>query len=171
MGLDNSLEQLRHAKGGSRLASLPLVLAAAEFLPFRDESFDIVFCDYGAMSFADPEIVVPGVSRVLRSGGLFAFSTTTPFLAMCWPDEVEEVTTTLHRPYFGMKRTIWKADETVDYQLPYGEWIRLFRSCGFVIEDLIEVQPPPGSRTSFPGRPLRWSRKWPAEMIWKVGKE
>lgn len=171
VGLDNSFQQLLHSKEGRRAAAAPpVVLADAEVLPFRDQSFDIVFCDYGAMSFADPEVVVPGVARVMRSGGLFAFSTTTPFLAMCWPDDADEVTTTLHRPYFGMKRAIWSADDTVDYQLPYGEWIRLFRSSGFAIEDLIEVQPPPGSRTSFPGRPLRWSRRWPAEMIWKVRK-
>jgi SAM-dependent methyltransferase len=147
------------------------VQADAEFLPFRDESFDIVFSDYGAMSFADPLITVPEVARVLRDGGLLAFLTTTPFLAVCWPDTEDEVTTTLHYPYFGMHRSVWSPDDTVDFQLPYGEWIRLFRANGLAIEDLIEVQPPSRARTSFPGRPLKWARRWPAEMIWKVRKE
>ena len=30
--------------------------------------------------------------------------------------------------------------EEVSFQLPYGEWIRLFRANGFVVEDLIEPQ-------------------------------
>ena len=171
IALDGSLVQLLHAKGARSSPLLPLVQAAAEVLPFREDSFDIVFCDYGAMSFADPHVTVPEVARILRRGGLLAFSTTTPFLAVCWPDGEDTVTRTLTYTYFGMKRFVWSDDDTVDFQLPYGEWIRLFRSHGFVIEDLIEIQPPKGARSSFGGRPLRWARRWPAEMIWKVRKE
>jgi SAM-dependent methyltransferase len=173
VGLDNSFQQLLHAKElmRSSRARLPLVQAAAEFLPFRDTWFDIVFCDYGAMSFADPARTVPEAARVLRRGGLLAFCTTTPFLTVCWPDSAEQVTTTLHTPYFGMHREEWSPDGTVDFQLPFGEWIRLFRSNGLAIEDLVEIQPPSRARTTFPGRPLSWARRWPAEMIWKVRKE
>jgi SAM-dependent methyltransferase len=171
IALDGSFNQLLHAKAGRSSSSIPVVQADGELLPFREESFDIVFCDYGAMSFADPGVTVPEVARVLRRKGLLAFSTTTPFLSVCWPDKEPEVTTTLSYSYFGMKRFVWSDDDTVDYQLPYGEWIRLFRSNGFVIEDLIEVQPPKGAKSSFGGRPLRWAKRWPAEMIWKVRKE
>lgn len=168
VALDGSFVQLLQAKG--HRSSLPLVQAAGEVLPFREDSFDIVFCDYGAMSFADPYVTVPEVARVLRPDGLLAFSTTTPFLNVCWPDREPEVTKTLTYSYFGMKRFVWSDDDTVDYQIPYGEWIRLFRANGFVVEDLIEIQPPKGARSSFPGRPLRWAKRWPAEMIWKVRK-
>jgi len=37
-------------------------------------SFDIVFCDHGAMTFADRHRTVPQAARVLRPGGLFAFN-------------------------------------------------------------------------------------------------
>jgi SAM-dependent methyltransferase len=129
-----------------------------------------VFCDYGALTFADPLVAIPEAARVLQVGGLLAFSTTTPFLQVCWPDGADEVTTTLHKSYFGMHRTAWAADKTVDFLLPYGEWIRLFRDTGFSIEDLIEIRPPSRARTTYPGRPLSWARRWPAEMIWKVRK-
>jgi SAM-dependent methyltransferase len=173
VGMDNSFQQLRHAKESQRgsRSSVPVIQAAAEFLPFRDDLFDIVFCDYGAMSFADPARTVPEAARVLTSGGLLAFSTTTPWLSVCWPDEAEEVTTSLHASYFGLRRQTWSSDDTIDFQLPYGEWIRLFRANGLAIEDLIEVRPPSGAKTTFPGRPLRWARRWPAEMIWKVRKD
>ena len=172
VGLDNSSRQLEHAKINIQTsrAVVPLVQSAGEYLPFREDAFDIVFCDYGAMSFADPYRTVPEVARVLGSGGLLAFSTTTPLLFMCWSPDDDHVSKQLHRPYFGLHRGEWPADDTVDFQLPYGEWIRLFRTNDLVIEDLIEVQPPTGARSSFPGRPLRWSRRWPAEMIWKVRK-
>ena len=170
VALDNSHRQLLHARAASRARRVPLVQAAAEYLPFRDASFDVVFCDYGGMSFADPALTVPEAARVLTSGGLLAFSTTTPFLFVCWPGDEPSVTRTLHSSYFGMRRGAWPADDTVDYQLPYGEWIRLFVRAGLVVEDLVEVRPPEGARTTFPGRPLRWARRWPAEMIWKVRK-
>ena len=57
------------------------------------------------------------------------------------------------------------------FQLPYGEWIRLFRANGFVIEDLIE--PRPGSlaaSTYKSAEALAWARRWPAEAIWRVRK-
>jgi SAM-dependent methyltransferase len=173
VGVDNSFKQLLHARDSMKSirARVPLVQAAAEFIPFKDESFDVVFCDYGAMSFADPAFTVPEAARVLRSQGLLAFSTTTPFLNACWPDDADEVTRTLHNPYFGMRRVEWSPDETVDFQLPYGQWIRLFRRNHLSIEDLIEIQAPKGARTTFPGRPSSWARRWPAEMIWKVRKE
>jgi SAM-dependent methyltransferase len=173
VGLDNSFNQLLHARRSTKSlrGRVPLVEADAEFIPFRDASFDVVFCDYGAMSFADPALTVPEAARVLRAEGLLAFSATTPFLNACWPDGSDEVTRTLHNPYFGMRRAEWSADKTVDFQLPYGEWIRLFRKYDLSIEDLIEIKPPKGARTTFPGRPSSWARRWPAEMIWKVRKQ
>ncbi|MGH2807537.1 MAG: class I SAM-dependent methyltransferase, partial [Actinomycetota bacterium] len=52
VALDNSFNQLQSARGaGGRVA---LVQADGELLPFGDESFDVVFSDYGVMSFADP---------------------------------------------------------------------------------------------------------------------
>src|SRR6202011_4439836 len=80
VGLDNSERQLAHAR---RLMSeagvtFPLVHASAEDVPLPAASFDVVFCDHGAMSFADPERTVPEAARLLRPGGLFAFNAESP---------------------------------------------------------------------------------------------
>jgi len=74
------------------------------------------------------------------------------------------------RPAFGMFRIEWPNDPGVEFHLSHGEWIRRLRSSGFEIEDLIEVQPPETATTRYAYVTLEWSRKWPAEEIWRVRK-
>ena len=50
----------------------------------------------------------------------------------------DRVGETLALDYFGLHRI---DDGEITFQLPYGEWIRLFRANGFVVEDLIELRP------------------------------
>ena len=38
-------------------------------VPLPDETFDVVFCDHGALTFADPYKVVPECARLLRPMG------------------------------------------------------------------------------------------------------
>ena len=103
-----------------------------------------MFCDHGAMTFADPYRTVPEVARLLRPGGLFAFSHHSPIETICWPLEADKVGDRLVLDYFDMHAI--DDGEDVSYQLPYGEWIRLFRANGFVVEDLIEPRPRPARR-------------------------
>lgn len=169
VGLDLSDRQLEHAR---RLVAeagfdFPLVHASAEAVPFPDRSFDIVFCDHGAMSFADPYRTVPEVARLLRPGGLFAFSQTSAILDLTWPDDAERAGETLIRDYFGLHR-LASSDE-IAFQLPYGEWIRLFRVNGFEVLDLIEPRPDPDTTSTYRDEvELDWSRRWPSESIWRL---
>ena len=171
-GLDNSERQLEHARERMAAAGVdfPLVHAAAESMPFGDESFDVVFCDHGAMSFADPLVVVPEVARVLRPGGLLAFSHMTPFAWMCWDEEEDRVVDRLVLDAFGMHRDD-EPDGAVGFNLPYGEWVRLFRRNGFTIEALVEIQPAEGAESTYrSAEETAWARRWPMEEIWKVRK-
>jgi SAM-dependent methyltransferase len=170
VGLDLSSRQLAHAP---RLMSeagvrFPLVNANAERTPFVDESFDVVLCDHGAMTFADPYLTVPEASRVLRPDGLFAFNIASAFHFVCWDDEADRVGDRLHHPYFGMRK--WN-EESVDFMLPYGEWIRLFRANGLEIEDLIELRPKARAKSTYGFyAPLEWARRFPGENVWKLRK-
>ncbi len=172
-GLDQSRGQLRHARALVEASAAPvtLVCAAGEALPFPDASFDLVFCDHGAMSFCDPERSVAQVGRVLRGGGRLVFLHSTPWPYLAWNPKRERVTRRLRRSYFGMRRfDDGEGEGTVDFQLPYGEWIRCFRSHGLVVDDLIELRAPKHARTTFVDFDPRWARRWPAEQIWCVHK-
>jgi SAM-dependent methyltransferase len=172
VGLDVSARQLEHARRLMAEAGVafPLVHAGAEAVPLGDGSFDIVFCDHGAMTFADPYLAVPEVARLLRPGGLFAFSHHSPIETICWALGAPKVGDRLAMDYFGLHRI--DDGEDVFFQLPYGEWIRLFRANGLVVEDLIEPRPAPDATTSFrDADELAWGRRWPAESIWRLRRE
>jgi len=169
VGLDLSERQLEHARRlmGEVGVEFPLIHASAEAVPLPDASFDIVFCDHGAMTFADPYRTVPEAARLLRPGGLFAFSHHSPIETICWPLGADKVGDRLVIDYFGMHQ-LDDGDETF-FQLPFGEWIRLFRANGFVVEDLIEPRPADGATSSYrDADELAWARRWPSEAIWRL---
>jgi len=170
VGLDLSPRQLEHARQAIAAAGVEfeLIEASAEDVPLDDASFDVVFCDHGAFNFADPLRLVPECARLLRPGGLLAFSMVTPVFDIFWNKERETVGDQPRNNYFEHRG--FEDEEGVDFQLPYGEWIRLFRANGFAIEDLIELRPPPDATSSYDLVTVDWARRLPAEHIWKVRK-
>lgn len=172
VGMDNARQQLLHARRLMAEAGVhvPLVHAAAEDLPFADEAFDVVFCDHGGLSFADPERTLPECARVLRPGGLLAFNMISPLLSLCWNEATDAIEPSLNVSYFSLGR-VQDAEGLVEYQLSYGRWIELFGRCGLVVEALIELRPGQGATTTYDDLvPLEWARRWPAENIWRVRK-
>ena len=171
VGIDLSERQLDHARSTCRKLGVapPLIHGDAESLPFRDESFDIVFCDHGATVFSPPEATIPEASRILKPGGLFAFCVSSPIRDICWDTATDQISAQLKLDYFRL-HTLEDGDDTC-YQLPYGAWIRLFRENALEVEDLIELQPPENASTTYSDFvPLAWARRWPAENIWKLRK-
>jgi len=172
VALDQSRSQLRHAATSAAGSGegVRLVCAGAESVPLRSQSFDLVFCDHGALSFCDPEQSVAEVARLLRSGGRLVFNKSTMLLYLTWNRAQERQSRRLHTPYFE-SRVFDFGEGTIDFQLPYGEWIRLFAAHGMVVEDLIELRPPESATTTYVDFvPYEWARSWPAEEIWKVRK-
>ena len=171
IGLDISLRQLEHAARLMDAAgvAVPLIHASAEAVPLPDASLDVIFCDHGAMVFADPNVTVPETARLLRDGGVLAFSMHTPIAEACWPPGSDEPVEWLANDYFGMHRVDLGESGHAEFQLPYGEWIRLFARSGFVVEDLIELRPSPEATSTYYDEPARdWGQRWPLEHIWKV---
>ena len=170
-GLDNSAGQLEHARAAAAAAGveLDLVHASAEAVPRPDASFDVVFCDHGAMSFADPHRTVPEVARLLRPGGLLAFSHYTAFADAHWLLTDDAPGERLVLDYPGLHR--YEDEDMVSFNLPYGEWIALFGRHGLVVESLVELRPPADATSSYVGEAVRdWARRWPLEHVWRVRK-
>jgi SAM-dependent methyltransferase len=165
-GVDLSQQQLGHARNGD--ASVPLVQASGEQLPFAGDSFDVVFCDHGALSFCEPDVIVPECARVLRAGGLLAFCCTHPLLYLTWDPVERRQTRKLQLEYAALGEM--PPDEgTIDWALPASKWIRVLRTHGFDVEDLVELVAPATTATTYEEfAPPKWARRWPAEWIWRA---
>ena len=171
VGLDFSSNRVRQAADRMRRSRVRFTLLTADAgsLPLRDASFDVVFCDWGAMTFRDPYRTVPEVARVLRTGGVFAFSTGSPFRYLCQDPRTDRIGPRLRRGYFGLHRV--EFPDSVDFSLPYGEWIRLFGAHGLVVDQLVEPVGGPRRRTSYlTSGERRWSARFPLEIIWSLRK-
>jgi SAM-dependent methyltransferase len=168
IGIDNSAPQLATARAMQAEfgLSFPLIHADAERTPLRDQCADLVISEYGATIWCDPYRWIPEAARLLRLGGRLVFLGGTPLLMLCFPD-TGPVGDRLLRDLFGLHKITWSDGPGVEFYLPHGERIRLLRSCGLVVEDLIEVQAPEGGNNEVvPEITLEWARRWPAEEVW-----
>ncbi|MBO0809684.1 MAG: class I SAM-dependent methyltransferase [Actinobacteria bacterium] len=172
-GLDNSLAQLATARALQDRFGLrfPLMHASAEHAPFADAGFDLAISEYGASIWCDPYAWIPEAARLLRPGGQLIFLVNSVLLMLTTPDQDGlPATEQLLRPYFGMHRFEWPDDDSVEFHLGHGDMIRLLRSCGLEVEDLLELRPPPGATAQVPLATLDWARNWPCEEVWKARK-
>ncbi len=173
VGIDNSAAQLATAAELQADFGIhfPLIHGNAETVPLPDASFDLVISEYGASIWADPHRWIPEAARLLRPGGRLVFLTNGTLLILCVPDEADmPAGERLLRPYFGMHRFEWPEDESVEFHLGYGDWIRLLRGNGFEIEDLVEIRAPEDAPTRCPFVTSDWARRWPSEQVWKAQK-
>lgn len=69
-----------------------------------------------------------------------------------------------------MHRFEFPDTKSVEFHLGYGDWIRLLRSNGFEIENLVELRPQEGASTSYSFVTTEWARRWPSEEVWIVKK-
>jgi SAM-dependent methyltransferase len=172
VGIDNSPKQLETARRyqGEFGIEFPLFLGNAETLPFPDSSFDLAISEYGACLWADPYAWVPEAARVLRPGGRLVFLTNGVIMQLAVEERVADdpAKERLQRPLFGMHRTVWPDETSVEFHLPHGEWIRLLRQYGFEIERLVEIQAPADAvdSTKHSYVTADWARRWPSEEVW-----
>lgn len=161
VGLDLSHRQLQHS---SRIdlhtgIRVPAVQGTATALPFGDETFDIVFCSFGALQFvADIDVAVAETARVLRPGGRFAFSITHPTRWM-FPDDPTSEGLVASQSYWDRTPYVEVDSETgrvayVEHHRTLGDWVALLAGAGFVITDLREPEWPPDHDRVWGG----WSR-------------
>jgi len=144
---------------------------SAEAVPQPDASFDLAVSEYGASIWCDPYRWIPEAARLLRVGGRLIFLVNSVLLVLCVPEQDGiPASDRLLRPQFGMHRMEWPGDKSVEFHLSHGDMVRLLRSSGFEVDDLIEVRPPEGSTTRYPFVTSDWASCWPSEEVWKARK-
>jgi SAM-dependent methyltransferase len=148
----------------------PLVEADAGDTGLADASFDLVFSEYGASIWVDPERWIAEAARILRTGGRLIFMCGSPVSEYCYSEEDDRVGETLVRPHSGLGRMEYP--EGVEFHLAHGDQIRTLRRHGFEVEDLIELLAP-DSAVNHPYYgyvTAEWGRRWPAEEVWAARK-
>lgn len=167
VGVDLSREQLATARSMQREFGIafPLVLADAEHLPHRRSTYDLAISEYGASLWCDPHRWIPEAARVLRPGGRLAFVRRSPLFALCIPVG-GQADAALVRPQFGLRQ--YGDGTSVEFNMPHGEMLRLLRSCGFVVDDLIEIQAPEPAIRDYAEVSAAWAHQWPSEEVWKA---
>jgi SAM-dependent methyltransferase len=165
VGIDLSEKQLATARAMQAEFGIdfPLVLGSAEEVPYGDDTFELAISEYGASLWCDPHQWIPEAARLLVPGGRLVFMRYSPLFAMCVPRE-GQASTALLRGQFGLSRLDW--GKRVEFVLPHGDMLRLLRSSGFVVEDLIEIQAPQPAHRDYPEVSAEWAHAWPSEEIW-----
>src|SRR5215472_2338988 len=107
----------------------PLVEADAGDTGLPDASFDLVFSEYGASIWVDPERWIAEAARLLRTGGRLIFMCGSPVSEYCYSEEDDRVGETLVRPHSGLGRMEYP--EGVEFHLAHGDQIRSLRRHGF----------------------------------------
>jgi SAM-dependent methyltransferase len=153
----------------------PLLEADAGNVPLADGSFDLVVSECGASLWCDPARWIPEAARLLRPGGRLVFHTTTALAAMCAPAASLTAGTAgegtagreLRHPQREVAR-VRRPGHGVEFHPGHGEWIRLLRAAGFVVDALHELYAPPdaGAHPYYDLAPPDWAQQWPAEEIW-----
>ncbi|WP_017611435.1 class I SAM-dependent methyltransferase [Nocardiopsis xinjiangensis] len=148
VGFDISHRQLQHSRRidtdtGHDLAT---VQADAQYLPFADAAFDVVFSSFGALPFVpSAEIALAEAARVLRPGGRLAFSVTHP-VRWAFPDDPTEHGFTLTQSYFD-RIPYLEEDRSgravyVEHHHTVGDWVRAVAGSGLVLADMVEPEWP-----------------------------
>jgi SAM-dependent methyltransferase len=172
IGLDNSSRQLATARELQQEHGLvfPLIHADAEHVPLPDARYDLALSEYGASIWCDPYRWIPEAARVLRPGGELVFLKHGLLLTLCAPDGEGTAEARLQRDYFGLHRLEWSDVDSIEFSLPVGEWIRLFRASDLEVLDLIELRAPADGFTRYPYVTAAWAHRWPSEEIWRLRK-
>jgi ubiquinone/menaquinone biosynthesis C-methylase UbiE len=173
VGVDPTPAQLETARRMQAETGIefPLVEAPGEDVPLPDASFDLAFSEYGASLWADPQKWIAEAARLLRPGGRLVFLTNSMLSHLCTPDlDEDQIANVLVRPLFGQYRTKWPEYPGIEYHISHGDWIRILRENGFVLDGLHELRPGDDAQTHryYFTTPVEWARRWPGEDLWEA---
>lgn len=147
---DLSETMVRHARAlnetyGTRF---DVTVADAHALPFKDAEFDVVFTSFGVLPFVpDLTAIHREVFRVLKPGGVWAFSAMHPVRWMFFDDPTRGG---MNVEYSYFDRTPYsersESDQLtyVEFHHTFADHVNALSEAGFVIDEVCEPQWPAG---------------------------
>ena len=123
--------------------------------------------EHGAAAWCDPERWLPEAARLLRPGGRLVFLTNSHLSALCVPADEGVATEQLLRGQREAYKVQWPGGG-VEFHPSHGDWIRLLRASGFVVEAMHELYAPADGEDHafYEIVSAHWARQWPAEELW-----
>lgn len=174
VAVDLSGEQLATARRlqGQLGPVFPLLQGDAERVPLTSGCFDLVVSEHGAAAWCDPERWLPEAARLLRPGGRLVFLTNSHLSALCVPAEEGVAGELLVRGTREAYRVHWPGGG-IEFHPSHGDWVRLLRRSGFVVEAMHEIFAPPdgGDHPFYEIVSGEWASRWPAEELWVAIRE
>jgi SAM-dependent methyltransferase len=171
VGVDVTPAQLDTARRMDEQFGLGLdfVEANAEDTGLPGASFDLAVSEYGASIWCDPYRWIPEAARLLRPGGELVFLRNATLAIMCATEE--STSETLQRPQRGLHRLDWDDEDTTEFHLGHGDWVRLLRESGFDLVDLVELYATDATPDhAYYAFSREWAQRWPWEEIWRARK-
>jgi SAM-dependent methyltransferase len=169
VAVDFSHEQLMTAR---RMQSqvgpvFPLVQGDGERVPLASGRYDLVVSEHGAAAWCDPEKWLPEAARLLRPGGRLVFMTNSHLSALCVPAEEGVAGERLLRGQREAYQVHWPGGG-VEFHPSHGDWVRLLRQAGLVVEAMHEIYAPPEAddHSFYEIVSKDWATRWPAEELW-----
>ena len=95
------------------------------------------------------------------------FLTNSVLATICVPEEEGFAPEHLLRPQRTLHRVQWPGGG-IEFHPSHGEWIRVLRANGFVVEALHELYAPTDGETHqyYSIATAQWARQWPVEDLW-----
>lgn len=176
-GLDLSAGQIAHAREHAEAEKVDVefvVGSASDLSMFKARSFDVVFSAYALGFVPDLGAAFAEAHRVLRGGGVFAFSWGSPIWQIVeWDTAGAAPRIEVAHSYFDRKDHRDPGDHAgpwTEFRRTYGDYVALLREAGFELTDIVEPKPV-GKAQFWPGAyPMKVITKVPATTIWRAVK-
>lgn len=142
-GLDLSKELIKIARENNPRAEFST--GDARKTPYKNGEFEIVVSSLMAHYFKDLNPLFSEVSRILKNRGLFVFSMHHPVMEVSSRLNLRRVEGSLLNPYFHNKKYVWTLNnkmKMIAYHHTFENIINSLSRSGFVIENVLEPQPP-----------------------------
>jgi SAM-dependent methyltransferase len=172
VGVDVTPAQLETARRVNDELGLGLefLLENAEHTSLPDDSFDLVFSEYGASIWCDPKLWLAEAARLLRPGGELIFFRGSVLQLLCMPS-TGRVGEQLLRPQKGLYKLVWEEDDPgVEFHPSVSDMFAILRENGFELLDFRELFAPEGAvdHEYYSTTPADWAKRWPDEELWRL---